>query len=97
MNLSKDVQDRMMFDAEASTFFSYLVAKAGVERTRGIVSLSLENKDSLDVLGRSDALDKDLEKVEQDWQAWVKQQQADGPPGNIRMISGPDRTPSPQQ
>ena len=97
MNLSKDVQDRMMFDAEASTFFSYLVAKAGVEKTRGIVSLSLENKDSLDVLGRSDALDKDLEKVEQDWQAWVKQQQADGPPGNIRMISGPDRTPAPQQ
>ncbi len=97
MNLSKDVQDRMLFDAEASTFFSYLVAKAGVEKTRGIVSLSLENKDSLDVLGRSDALDKDLEKVEQDWQAWVKQQQADGPPGNIRMISGPDRTPAPQQ
>lgn len=97
MNLSKDVQDRMMFDAEASTFFSYLVAKAGVEKTRGIVSLSLENKDSLEVLGRSDALDKDLEKVEQDWQAWLKQQQADGPPGNIRMISGPERPPAPQQ
>jgi hypothetical protein len=96
MNLSKDVQDRMMFDAEASTFFSYLVAKVGVEKTRGIVSLSLENKDSLDVLGRSDALDKDLEKVEQDWQSWLKEQKTDGPPGNVRMTSGSDRPPAPQ-
>jgi hypothetical protein len=96
MNLSKDVQDRMMFDAEASSFFSYLVAKAGIEKTRRIVSLSLENKNSLDVLSQTDVLDKDLEKVEQDWQAWLKEQKADGPPGNMRITSGPERPPAPQ-
>jgi len=96
MNLSKDVQDRMMFDAEASSFFSYLVAKAGLEKVKGIVKQSLEVKDSLDVLSRSGAVDKDFEKVEQDWQSWLKEQKTDGPPGNVRMISGPER-PAPQQ
>ena len=96
MNLSKDVQDRMMFDAEASSFFSYLVAKAGIEKTRRIVSLSLENKNSLDVLSQTDVLDKDMEKVEQDWQAWLKEQKADGPPGNMRITSGPERPTAPQ-
>ena len=97
MSLSKDVQDRMMFDSEASSFFAYLVAKAGIEKTRGIVKLSLENKDSLDVLSQSGIVDKDFEKVEQDWQAWLKEQKTDGPPGNTRMTSGPDRPPAPQQ
>ncbi len=97
MNLSKDVQDRMMFDAEASSFFSYLVAKAGVEKTRTIVNLSLENKNSLEVLSQSGAVDKDMDKVEQDWQSWLQEQKTDGPSGNTRPTSGPERPPSPQQ
>lgn len=97
MNLSKDVQDRMMFDAQASSFFSYLVAKAGLEKAREIVKQSREVKNSLEVLSQSGAVDKDFEKVEQDWQSWLKEQKTDGPPGNIRVISGSERPPAPPQ
>ena len=97
MNLSKDVQDRMMFDAEASSFFSYLVAKAGLEKVKEIVKHSGEVKNPLDALSQSGAVNKDFEKVELDWQAWLKEQKTDGPPGNIRMISGPEHPVAPQQ
>jgi hypothetical protein len=95
MNLSKDAQDRMMYDAEASSFFSYLVARAGLEKVKEIVNQSMKIKDSLDVLSQSGAVDKDFEKVEQDWQSWLKEQKTDGPPGNIRAISGAERPPAP--
>jgi hypothetical protein len=95
MTLSKDVQDRMMFDAEASSFFSYLIEKAGVEKVKEIVRQCVDTKDSLDVLIQSGAVDKDIEKVEQDWQSWLKDQKADGPPGNVRFISGPESPQAP--
>jgi hypothetical protein len=97
MTLSKDVQDRMMFDAEASSFFSYLIEKAGVEKVKEIVSQCVDTKDSLDVLTQSGAVDKDIEKVEQDWQSWFKDQKADGPPGNVRFSSGPGDPQAPPQ
>jgi hypothetical protein len=97
MNLSKDAQDRMMYDAEASSFFSYLVARAGLEKVKEIVNQSMKVKDSLDVLSQSGAVDKDFEKVEQAWQSWLKEQKTDGPPGNIRVISGSERPPAPPQ
>jgi hypothetical protein len=40
-------------------------------------------------------VDKDFEKVELDWLAWLKEQKTDGPPGNIRMISGPEHPAAP--
>jgi hypothetical protein len=97
MTLSKDVQDRMMFDAEASSFFSYLIEKAGVEKVKEIVRQCADTKDSLDVLTQSGAVDKDIEKVEQDWQSWFKDQKADGPPGNVRFSSGPGDPQAPPQ
>jgi hypothetical protein len=93
INMPKDVQDRMTFDAQAALFFSYLVQKAGLEKTKELVQWNREGKSSREFLTRADLLGPDLEKIETDWQEWVKQQKVEGP--NIRSMTNPARPPTP--
>ena len=99
MNLPKDVQDRMMFDGQASSFFAYVIQKAGLEKAKEIVAAAREGKNPGDILSREDVLGKDPEKVEAGWREWVKELKVEGPPGGFRMTTGSDRqqpTPPPE-
>ncbi len=94
MNMPKDVQDRMTFDAQAALFFSYVVQKAGLEKAKELVQWNREGKPSREFLARAEVLGSDLEKIEHDWLEWVKQQKMEGP--NMRLMTSPAR-PSPPQ
>jgi hypothetical protein len=93
MGMPKDVQDRMTFDAQAALFFSYLSQKVGLEKTKELVQWNREGKPSREFLTRADVLGPDLEKIEEDWQEWVKQQKVEGP--NMRFMTSPARPPTP--
>ena len=95
MNLPKDVQDRMMFDGQASSFFAYVIQKAGLEKAKEIVAAAREGKNPGDILSREDVLGKDPEKVEAGWREWVKELKVEGPPGGFRMTTGSDRQQPP--
>jgi hypothetical protein len=75
--LSKDVQDRMLFDGESASLFAFLVEKAGVEKVKALLQISKEGKDLRDVLRQPDYLGSDMSKAESDWQAWIKAQKVD--------------------
>lgn len=78
-NLPKDVQDRMLFDAESSSFFAYIMEKLGVEKCKAVVQASLENKNVREVILRPDMLGSDFDAVEAGWQSWLKNQKPEGP------------------
>ncbi len=84
--LPKDVQDRMLFDAQAATFFDYLVAKAGVEKVKEVVQKNIKGEEALTVV--QGFLGTDFDKVEKDWQDWVKAQK---PAESIRSNNNPDK------
>jgi hypothetical protein len=64
--LPKDVQDRMLFDAQAATFFNYIIDKLGVEKTKTVVQKNMKGEEALTVL--QGYLGTDFDKVEKDWQ-----------------------------
>ncbi len=70
--IPKDEQDRMLFDGQASTLFSFLMEKIGVEKMKLLVKQAVEGKESREFITRPDALGPDFEKIEDDWTAWVK-------------------------
>ena len=70
--LSKDVVDRMVFDAQATAFFTYLLEKAGADKVKNLVQKNLEKTETVDVV--MNLLDPNIDKVEQDFMAWVKTQ-----------------------
>ncbi|HTY64925.1 MAG TPA: hypothetical protein VMG30_21940 [Acidobacteriota bacterium] len=72
--MSKDEQDRMLFDGEASTFFSYLIEKIGLDKVKELAKQAQDGKESREYLSRPDVLGSDFEKIEEDWAAWVKAQ-----------------------
>ena len=85
--LSKDQQDRMLFDNQASAFFGYVLEKVGLERTKELISWAREGKEPRDFLGRPDVLGSDFDKMEEEWVNWVKTQKPD--PSEMRMDRGP--------
>jgi hypothetical protein len=89
--MPKDVQDRMMFDAQAASLFSYIIEKGGIEKVKALVQASQEKKDLREMLIRPDFLGTDMEKLESDWQAWVKAQKGD--PGMRMMFTAPGNRP----
>ena len=93
MNLPKDVQDRMMFDAQASSFFAFAAEKMGLEKVKRLVEESRSGKVPDQLLTQQDMLGKDLGKIEEDWRAWVKEQKVEGPPGGFRVTTSPGRPP----
>jgi hypothetical protein len=84
--LPKDVQDRMLFDAQAVTFFNFLIEKAGVEKVKSVVQKNMKGEESLTVV--QSFMGADFDKVEKDWQDWVK---ALKPPENIRNNNNPEK------
>jgi hypothetical protein len=70
--MSKDEQDRALFDGQAGTFFAYLIDKAGIEKVKEMVNLAREGKESRDFVARPDVFGPDFEKIESDWLAWVE-------------------------
>ena len=84
--LSKDQQDRLLFDSQAAVFFGYLMEKIGAEKTRDLISWARERKEPRDFLARPDVLGPDFDKIEQEWAAWVKAQKPD--PREMRMDRG---------
>jgi hypothetical protein len=83
--LPKDQQDRLLFDAQAATFFAYLIEKAGADKAKNVIQQNMKGTEALTVV--QSYLGSDIEKVEQDWQTWVKAQK---PPENIRNINAPN-------
>jgi hypothetical protein len=90
MNLPKDVQDRMLFDAQASSFFSYLIQKVGIEKCKTLVRANRENQNARNLVLRPDMLGPDIDAIEKDWQDWLKKQKPDGP-ANMQIITAPGR------
>jgi hypothetical protein len=87
-NMSKDEQDRAVFDGQASTLFSYLIEKVGIEKVKELVKQSVDGKESREFISRPDVLGSDFSKIEEDWTSWVKnmkapQNQRPGPPGQF--------------
>lgn len=78
--IPKDEQDRMLFDGQASTIFTYLVEKIGLEKVRELIRQAQEGKESREYLSQPDVLGSDFAKIEQDWIAWVKAQKAPSQP-----------------
>jgi len=93
MNLPKDVQDRMMFDAESSSFFAFVVEKAGLDKVKRLVEECRNGKRPEELLTQQEMLGRDLGKIEEDWRAWVKEQKVEGPPGGFRVTASPGRPP----
>ena len=79
-NLSKDEQDRNLFDGQASTFFAYLVDKIGLEKVKKLIKEVQEDKSCYEYLTQADVFGNGYAKVEDDWTSWVKTLQA--PPGS---------------
>jgi hypothetical protein len=71
-NMPKDEQDRMLFDSQASTFFSYLVQKIGIEKIKELIAQAREGKESREYITLPEVLGPDFEKIEEDWANWVK-------------------------
>jgi hypothetical protein len=90
MNLPKDVQDRMLFDAQASSFFTYLVEKVGIEKCKALVQASREGKNTRDLVLGQDMLGADVDVIETDWQGWLKKQKPEGP-ANIQIMTAPGK------
>jgi hypothetical protein len=80
--LPKDVQDRQLFDGQAATFFNYLIEKVGIDKAKEVVRQNMKGKEAITVV--ESFLGSDFDKVEKDWQTWVKTLK---PPDTGRMIS----------
>jgi hypothetical protein len=77
--MPKDEQDRMLFDGQSSTFFSYMIERVGIEKVRELIKLVQEGKESREYICKTDVLGTDFEKIEEDWAAWVKAQKSTEP------------------
>jgi hypothetical protein len=70
--LPKDEQDRMLFDGQSSTFFSYLLTKIGIEKMKDLVKRAQAGEESREFIKQDNVLGSDFEKIEEDWANWVK-------------------------
>ena len=70
--LPKDVQDRMLYDGQAATFFNYLIEKAGIDKAKEVIRQNIQGKEPFLVV--QGFLGADFEKVERDWAEWLKTQ-----------------------
>jgi hypothetical protein len=72
MPKQKDQQDRELFDGQASTFFAYMIEKAGIEKVKELIRQAREGKESREYISKPEVLGPDFEKIEEDWATWVK-------------------------
>ena len=87
--MPKEQLDRMFFDAQASTFFFYLIQKLGVEKVKALVDANKDGKISRDLVTSKEMLGTEFDAIEPEWQTWMKAQRgSDSGPRNARP-SGP--------
>jgi hypothetical protein len=67
--LAKDEVDRMVFDAQAAAFFSYLIEKAGMDKAKDLVQQNMKKTETLQVV--QSILGPDADQLERDFMAWV--------------------------
>jgi hypothetical protein len=72
--LPKDEQDRMLFDGQSSSFFSFMLERVGMDKIKELIKEVLDGKESREYISKPDVLGPDFEKIEADWVAWVKSQ-----------------------
>ena len=72
--MSKDEQDRTIFDGQSITLFSFLLEKIGIDKVKELVKQAQEGKETREYLSKPDVLGSDFEKIEEAWTAWVKAQ-----------------------
>jgi len=72
--MSKDEQDRTIFDGQSITIFSFLLEKIGVDKVKELIKQAQEGKETREYLSKPDVLGSDFEKIEEAWTAWVKAQ-----------------------
>jgi len=94
MSLPKDMQDRMIFDSQAASFFSFMFQKLGMEKAKVVIQSNLEGKLTRETLSQPDFLGPDMDKIEADWREWVKSQKPEEPMMN-RMIITPGKASAP--
>jgi hypothetical protein len=71
-NIPKDEQDRMLFDGQSSTFFSFLLEKVGIEKIKELIQAVQQGTEGRDFIARPDVLGPDFAKTEAEWANWVK-------------------------
>jgi hypothetical protein len=70
--LQKDEQDRALFDGQASTFFAYMIEKAGIEKVKELIRQAKQGKESIEYISKPEVFGPDFGKLEEDWTEWVK-------------------------
>jgi hypothetical protein len=76
----------MMFDAQAATFFAYLLESKGPTTVREIVELNRSGQDIEVILEKPEYLGTDFEAVENDWRTWVEKQKVESRGGEFRRL-----------
>jgi hypothetical protein len=87
-NMSKDEQDRNLFDAQSSTLFAYLIEKLGIDKVRQLVDKSREGMESREFITRDDVLGSDFVKIDEKWAEYAKTIKAPSPP-QFRAVQAP--------
>jgi hypothetical protein len=72
--MSKDEQDRMLFDGQAISFFDYFMEKFGIEKIRELIGFASEGNESWDFVVRPEMLGRDFSKIEPDVNEWIMKQ-----------------------
>jgi hypothetical protein len=93
-SMPKDIQDRMTFDSQAASIFSYIIQKLGVDKAKAVIEANLKGKLTRDILSMPDYLGSDMDKIEENWREWVKSQKAEEPM-MYRINAAPVKTPAP--
>jgi hypothetical protein len=70
--LSKDVVDRMVFDAQGTAFFTYLIQKVGIEKVKDLVQQQRKGTESVAVV--LNLTGPDIDKTEMAFMDWAKAQ-----------------------
>jgi|GEM_PF-694001 len=70
--IPKDEQDQMIFDGQASTFFTFLLEKVGIEKIRELINAVRNGTEGRDFIARPDMLGDDFRRIEQQWTEYVQ-------------------------
>jgi hypothetical protein len=94
--IPKDQQDRMLFDGQSATFFSYLLGKVGAEKVKNLIQSCREGKDGEEIMTGPEMLGAEFDKIEADWVNYVKTLKPEAPP-EMRIRMNPDRPRNPPE
>lgn len=93
VTIPKDVQDRLTFDSQAASFFSFIIEKLGIEKAKAVIEANLQGILTRDTLSLPDSLGPDMDQIENRWREWVKLQKTEEPM-MLRIKSTPGKAPT---